>query len=42
MLNCQIILDRVTLNIFKVKNPNLQKDDETNSFTTYDDTIDMF
>ena len=24
------------------KNPNLQKGDETNSFTTYDDTIDMF
>ena len=26
----------------QTKNPNLQKGDETNSFTTYDDTIDMF
>lgn len=28
--------------ILSGKNPNLQKGDETNSFTTYDDTIDMF
>ena len=27
---------------YPIKNPNLQKGDETNSFTTYDDTIDMF
>ena len=27
---------------FYLKNPNLQKGDETNSLTTYDDTIDMF
>ena len=24
------------------ENPDLQKGEETNSFTTYDDTIDMF
>ena len=36
------VIDRYDYSIYLLKNPNLQKDDETNSFTTYDDTIDMF